>query len=175
MRKPNYCSLAYKREKGEKKLCVWMLTFSVNAMVLLCVVREQFALLRCCSKIQCKPDLPYKLRVNQGSGQRKPNPKRQCPFHDQLDVISHMAHKINTHSLNVSSNYCLQGRWKKWLGIGPGWPVVNCVFLGQAQGGMVQMPISKKDTHRAVFSAASAMTSKLPDGAALLECKHTSH
>lgn len=144
-------------------------------MVFLCVVREQFALLRCCSKIQYKSDLPYKLRDNQGSGQRKPNTKRQCPLRDHLDVISYMAHKINTHSPNVSSNYCVQGRWETWMGIDPGWPVVNCVFLGQAQGGMVQMSISKKDTHQAVFSAASAMTSKLPDGAALLECKHTSH
>lgn len=58
-----------------------------------------------------------------------------------------MAHKINTHSPNVSSNYCVQGRWEKWMGIDPGWPVANCVFLGQARGGMVQMPISKKDTH----------------------------
>lgn len=62
--------------------------------------------------------------------------------------------------MSVAITVCRAGE-RKWMGIDPGWPVVNCVFLGQAQGGMVQMPISKKDTHRAVFSAASAMTSKL--------------
>lgn len=57
-----------------------------------------------------------------------------------------MAHKINTHSPNFSSNYCVRGRWEKGMGIDPGRPVVNCVVLGQAQGGMVQMPISKGHT-----------------------------
>lgn len=60
------------------------------------------------------------------------------------------------------------------LGIDPSWPAVNCIFLGQTEGGMVQILISKKDTQH-VFNAASAMTTDLPDGAALLQCMRTSH